>query len=156
MNQILLTVVLSIFTISNGIACSCITINESLSKKITKSFNQSDFILTGKVISRQAKRSSRQYQSSFDPIIYKFEIKTIIKGNIKTRYVEIASPIDGASCGYSFEVGKFYLVYGRVSDQFSSITENETDLVTGLCNRNRKLRKVKKRELRKLKRLSKR
>ncbi|WP_299124698.1 hypothetical protein [uncultured Winogradskyella sp.] len=155
MNKIILTILLSIFVTTNSVACTCIVINESLSKKVIKSFNQSDFILTGKVISKEDKRSSDKSQSSFDPIIYRFEIKNIIKGNINTRIVAIASPRDGSSCGYSFEIGKSYLVYGRESEQFSSITKNKLDFVSSLCDRNQKLKIVKKRELRKLKRLAK-
>jgi Tissue inhibitor of metalloproteinase len=139
--------------ITKTFACSCIGTNESLSKKVQKSFNQSDLILIGKVIDKEL-IFNEEYQSSADPVIYKFEVTKIIKGKLKKEIIEIASERSEISCGYEFEIGKSYLVYALRSSHFSSITKNEFDLVTSLCSRNQKLSKVKKEELRKLKKLA--
>ena len=150
--QILLLVLILIPT-SKVLACTCIGTNESLSKKVNKAYVESDLIFTGKVISKEIKTNGK-YQSSADPVIYKFEIIKKIKGEISVSVIEVVSERDEQSCGYMFEVGKSYLVYSAESTHFTSTTKTKSDFVTGLCRRNQKLNKTRKRELRKLNRLA--
>jgi hypothetical protein len=127
--------------------------NESLSKKVEKGFNQSDLIISGKVVEIIIVNKAK-LKSSADPIIYKFELTKVIKGKIKKKIVEIASETMEMSCGYNFELGKSYLVYARKSTHFSKITNNKFDFVTSLCDRNQKVEKVNKKEFLELKKLN--
>jgi hypothetical protein len=153
MKKTFLLVLILLFSITKSFACSCAETNESLSKKVEKAFTKSDLIISGKVIDVKIVNKARII-SSADPIIYKFEITKIIKGKLNKQVVEIASEERGARCGYKFELGKSYLVYGRKSTHFSSQTNNEFDFVTSLCDRNQKLEIVDKKEFRKLKKLN--
>ncbi len=149
MKKALILIFLLSFT--KSFACSCVEIDESLSKKVERAFNQSDLIISGKVVDIIVVNNSK-IKSSADPIIYKFEILKKFKGKIEKQFIEIASEASRASCGYSFELGKSYLVYARKSTHFVKMTKNKFDFVTGLCSRNQELSGVRKKELRKLKR----
>ena len=153
MKKTFLLILFFIFSITETFACSCIETNESLSKKVEKAFNQSDLIISGKVVEIIIVNKAKM-KSSADPIIYKFEITKMIKGKTEKKIIEIASETSGASCGYKFELGKSYLVYARKSNHFSSKTKNEFDFVTSLCDRNQKLKSIDKKELRKLEKLN--
>jgi len=153
MKKTLLLSLVLLLSATKTFACSCIETNESISKKITKEFDQSDLIITGKVIDIKIVNKEKQ-KSSFDPIIYKFEVLKNIKGALKTKVIDIVSVESGASCGYKFELGKSYLVYSKKSVYYSSKTKNEYDFATGLCKRNQKLKNVSKKEFRKLEKLS--
>jgi len=153
MKKTFILILLLFFSINENFACSCIEINESLSKKVEKAFTEADLIISGKVIEIEIVNKAR-LKSSADPIIYKFEITKTIKGIIEKEIIEIVSKTSGASCGYKFELGKSYLVYARKSNYFSSKTKNEFDFITGLCDRNQILKNVNKKELRKLNKLN--
>lgn len=153
MKKTFLLILFFIFSINETFACSCIKMNESLSKKVEKAFTQADLIISGKVVEIKIVNKARM-KSSADPIIYRFEIIKTIKGKIEKEIIEITSETSGASCGYKFELGKSYLVYARKSTHFAKMTKNESDFVTSLCDRNQKLSKVHKKELRKLEKLS--
>ncbi|MBV7270718.1 hypothetical protein [Winogradskyella luteola] len=153
MKRTFILILVLIFSITETFACSCIQTNEPLSKKVEKAFAQSDLIISGKVVEIKIVNKARM-KSSADPIIYKFEITKTLKGKIEKEFIEIASETSGASCGYKFELGKSYLVYARKSTHFAKMTKNKFDFVTGLCDRNQKLNKVDKKELRKLKKLN--
>lgn len=153
MKKTFLLIFILVFSTTKTFACSCIEINESLTKKVEKAFTNSDLIISGKVI-EVILVNTEKIKSSADPIIYKFEITKTIKGKLEKEVIEIASEESGASCGYKFELGKSYLVYARKSTHFASKTKNEFDFVTSLCDRNLMLNKVDKKELRKLKKLN--
>jgi hypothetical protein len=153
MKKIFLLILIFTFSIAKSFACSCIETNESLSEKVQIAFHQADLIISGKVVEIIIVNKAR-IRSSADPIIYKFEIAKTIKGKIQKEIIEIASETSEASCGYKFELGKSYLVYALKSSHFGELTKNEFDYVTSLCNRNQKLKKVNKKELRKLKNLN--
>jgi hypothetical protein len=153
MKRTFLQILILFLSISESFACICGGRNESFSKQIKRAFNQSDLVFTGKVIEINTV-NKKELKSSADPIIYKFEISTIIKGKIQKRIIEVASEMSRVSCGYKFQLGKTYLVYSLKSKRFSKFTENEFDFATGLCSRNKILSTVKRKELRKLKRLN--
>jgi hypothetical protein len=152
MKKPFLLILIFLFSITKTFGCSCIETNESLSKKVEKAFTKSDLIISGKVIDIKIVNKG-ELKSSADPIIYKFEIIKNIKGKIEKEVIEIVSKESTASCGYKFELGKSYLVYARKSNQFSYNTNNESDFVTSLCDRNQKLKNVNKKEFQKLKKL---
>lgn len=153
MKKLFLLIFLFVFSITKTFACSCVETNGSLTEKVRKAFTESDLIISGKVIDIKIVNTGK-IKSSADPAVYKFEITKTIKGKLEKKVIEIASAESGTSCGYKFELGESYLVYARKSTHFSSKTKNEFDFVTGLCDRNQKLNKVKKKELRKLKKLN--
>lgn len=153
MKNTVLLLLISVFSLTTSFACSCIDIEQSLSKKVEQAYSQSDLIISGKVINIEIVNKGT-ITSSADPLIYKFEVIKFIKGELKTEIIEIASERSGASCGYTFQLGKSYLVYARKSNHFSAKTHNEFDFVTGLCTRNQSLKDVKRKEFRKLKRLN--
>ncbi len=140
------------FSITNSFACSCIEMDVSFLKKVERAFTQSDLIISGKVvdINNGAVENKKPFAS---PVIYKFEILKNFKGKIEREVVEIISEESGSMCGYKFELGKFYIVYARNINYYSSITNNEFDFVTSICTRNQILKNVKKKEVRKLKKL---
>jgi len=153
MKKILLLNLVFLFSLTKTIACGCSETNESLSKKVEKAFSESDLIIRGKVIDLKIVNTGK-HKSSTDPIIYKFEITKVHKGNPKIQIIEITSAESEASCGYKFEFGKSYLVYASKSTYYPSKTNNKFDYVTSLCNRNEKLKNVNKKELRKLEKLN--
>jgi len=142
-----------LLSISNAFACICTETNITLSKKVEKAFSESDLIISGKVIDLIIVNTAK-HRSSNDPIIYKFEITKVIKGELKKELIEIVSKASESRCGYEFKLGKSYLVYARKSTRFSSKTNNEFDFVTGLCDRNQNLKYVLKKEFRKLEKLN--
>jgi hypothetical protein len=147
-------ILILLFSITKTFACSCIGTNGTLSQKVEKAFIQSELILTGTVVEMKIINKGK-LKSSADPVIYKFEIIKTIKGKLKKEIIEIASEIGGSSCGYRFELGRSYLVYARKSTHFSSKTNNKFDFVTSICERNRILKEVNKKELQKLNKLNK-
>lgn len=125
----------------------------SFSKKVERAFTQSDLIISGKVI--DINKGEVENKKPFaSPVIYKFEIFKKFKGNFEREVVEIISEESGSMCGYKFELGKYYIVYARNINYYSTITNNEYDFVTSICTRNQILKNVKKKEVRKLKKLN--
>lgn len=136
-----------LFTAQNSIACSCIELNESLSKKVTKSFNNNDLVVVGKVIAANNTLKTGEFQIVNNGIVsYIFEVQTVYKGAIKSKTISIETNSDGAACGYAFKVGQTYLVYANQA--------RNLNYRTGLCSRNQELQSVKGKVLRKLKRLA--
>lgn len=132
---------------TKSFACSCIESTKSLSEKVIDSYTEATVVFKGKVIDI-INPSTSSTSSSFDPIIYKFEIVTKYKGKLKTNTIEVASAASGASCGYEFEMDTTYLVYARQSSQYSDFTTNDMDFVTSLCDRNQKEENIDKKEIR--------
>ena len=68
---------------------------------------ESATVFAGRVVSidrRQVKNSSA------DPLIVEFDVKTVWKGPAN-RTIFLKTPVSGVSCGYSFDEGVEYLVY---------------------------------------------
>jgi hypothetical protein len=64
--------------------------------------------------------------SSTSPVAVTFDVETVYKGDVP-RAVTVHTVSSGASCGYTFETGKRYTVFPRMTDG---------KLDTGLCNGN--------------------
>ncbi len=146
-------IILFIFSMTKTFACRCIENNESLSKKVEKAFAQADLIISGKVVEVKILNNAKDKYSS-SPVLYKFEVTRTIKGKSRQEFIEITSEKSAVLCGYTFELGKSYLVYAQKSAYFDKMTKNEFDFVTTLCERNQKLNKVDKKEFRKLNKLN--
>jgi hypothetical protein len=81
--------------------------------------NQSDAVFLGRVVEVNA--------GSGDSTTVTFDVSNVWKGQI-TRTSILVTPGSSASCGFTFEQGKDYVVYGRM---------NEGSLNTNLCSRTR-------------------
>lgn len=138
------------FSVSNAVACTCVSEKESLGKKVKKAFEASEVIFTGNVIAKKIHPQSTEYESGSDPVVYTFEIINPYKNTLENKTIEVVSVRSGATCGYTFEIGKTYLVYARTSDYYSENKKITTSYTTGLCDRNNLIGNVKKRELNKL------
>jgi hypothetical protein len=87
--------------------------------------NQSDAVFLGRVVEVNAARGS--ITGSGDSTTVTFDVSKVWKGQI-TRTSILVTPGSSASCGFTFEQGKDYVVYGRM---------NEGSLTTNLCSRTR-------------------
>lgn len=137
-----------------SVACTCIQRDESLKKKINREFKSAVGIFYGKVIRIKDYKSNNTYVSSSDVIAYTFEVTKIYKGAITKREITIKSNRGSEGCGFNFKLNNNYLVY---TSYYGIDDENvsKNDLFTSICHRTKLLKKVKKKELRILKRLSK-
>jgi hypothetical protein len=64
--------------------------------------------------------------SSTSPVAVTFDVETVYKGDVP-RTVRLHTVSSGASCGYTFETGRRYTVFPRMTDG---------KLDTGLCQGN--------------------
>lgn len=148
----LLTIVLFFF-VSYGFACSCIKEKISLRKQIQKAYKQSDIIFTGKVTSIQPQEHSSLLKVTF-------KVDKPIKGNRAKTILEIFTERESATCGFTFTVGKNYIVYGYEQTKMRQKNSFEMKTVppflsTDICTRTQEITSVKKCELRKLNKLAK-
>jgi ketosteroid isomerase-like protein len=146
MKKLLFLILLFLFPFTNSFACSCSELEEPLSKKVERSYTNSKLIITGKVIDINTEYTdgTKYYKN---PVIYKFEILKVFKGNSEKEIIEILSESTGSMCGYKFELGESYLVYATTTDFYSSVTNKEFDFDTNLCSRNQVLKNVEKEEM---------
>ncbi|WP_020618528.1 stalk domain-containing protein [Paenibacillus daejeonensis] len=99
-------------------ACSCMPPSgpaEEMEKK--------EFVFSGTVTEIV---EPAEIQSSGDPVAVHFDVDTVWKGEIGAQ-TEVSTPFSSATCGFYFEVGQAYIVYG-------SVTEEGTQQVV-LCSR---------------------
>jgi hypothetical protein len=89
-----------------------------------------DLVFTGTVVRVDDPTNGVSF-STMDPLYWTFVVDGVEKGEVPDR-VTVASAIDGASCGYDFELGTRYRVYAADSDGNGQLT-------TGLGSGNRPL-----------------
>ncbi|MBG42355.1 MAG: hypothetical protein CL530_00115 [Aequorivita sp.] len=154
MKNSILIIILSLISITQALACSCVEENISLGRKVKAEFQSSDLVFTGKVIDIIDNETGETTFSGY-PLIYIFEVVQTFKGKSETKIIEVVSARESASCGYKFNLGETYLVYSINSDFYNSYTRNNSDFITSLCDRNKPFATTEKREIRKLERLSK-
>lgn len=137
-----------------SLACSCIKTNDTFKEKIKKEFNASVAIFYGKVVKKKIYKASNDELSNADIVFYTIEIGKVYKGEISKKRIIIKSNLGNQACGYTFKLNKTYLVY---SNYYGINQENvvKDDLFTSICHRTNLLKKVRKKELRLLKRHSK-
>lgn len=100
-------------------ACSC------LRSTPEEHFARANAVFSGKVIEVDGKQNTQiPLPDSFLNRQIKFEVSRVWKGNVEKQEVVLTSD-SSASCGYSFEKGKEYLVYA---------SEQDGKLQTGLCS----------------------
>jgi len=154
-------IILAIFTIfftviGTQASCGC----EEVSVK--KAYEKSDLIFTGKLIKKQIRSEEIKapkiaQKQLYTRMLYTFEIKQIYKGKKYHKVIQIESKYNNIN----FEIGRKYLVYAYLSEYL--LTNNfyingekvPSFLATDNCTKSRELRFVEKKELKKLKKLSK-
>ena len=84
-----------------------------------------DYVFAGRVIDfepvfERLKQSGRDTimvsTASTDMVRWSVSVSYIWKGSIQDT-VEIYSSMNGSSCGFQFEVGEMYLIYGRIIEK---------------------------------------
>jgi hypothetical protein len=86
-------------------------------------------VFTGEVVAVEAPGPVIGVISSADPVKITFQVQVVWKGPVE-QVLTLTNPREDASCGYSFEMGKLYLVYAF---------GHESSLQTHLCTRNQPL-----------------
>lgn len=86
-------------------ACSCIVQTQQ------EQFERADVVFTGTVVERDDPHSG-SIVSSGDPIDYTVDVDGIQKGTVGDPAV-VRSARDGATCGFSFTVGRRYQIFAQ-------------------------------------------
>lgn len=146
-NKLFFFLAFSFLLITQAFPCTCIEEKIALEKKIQKAYNQVDAIIQAEVIDI-VKIEHRNQPESF---LVSVQIQKIHKGKLNMEILKIATPTDGATCGYKFEKGKSYLIYAWKASEENA--DDRIDFWTGLCDRNEELENVDKKELKILSRL---
>lgn len=87
-------------------ACSCVFSAEPVKKQVEEAFLSSEAVFSGEVVEINESPTNK-----YDFIV-KFKVAQVWKGEAVTE-MTINTSKDSAMCGYSFEVGKKYLVYAN-------------------------------------------
>ncbi|WGH74142.1 hypothetical protein P8625_08405 [Tenacibaculum tangerinum] len=133
--------------------CTCIETKESLKEKVKKEYISSKAIFYGKVVDIKEHKNSEEFDSGSDIISYTFEVTRVLKGNISKEKVTVKSHRSSSACGFVFSLNKKYLVY---SNHYGIDSKNvsKNDLFTSLCHRTTSFKKLKRKELRLLKKFA--
>lgn len=99
-------------------ACSCI---EPLPP--SESLEEAETVFSGVVLSKRVRH---------DTIKVTFKVSCAWKGELKEK-ITVYTAIQSATCGFSFQRGREYLVYAHKNQFFS------TKLTTNLCTRTKEL-----------------
>lgn len=141
-----------------AIACDC-----KETKGIQEEFNRSNAVVVGKVIAQEQVvvtddglvKSEFHATRQIGRLMMRFTLVIIeqIKGDFKTDTIHVYTGMGVADCGFGFEIGAVYLVYGIDGLYKSNIfTESHASLWTSICMRTKledkseieKLRKIAK------------
>ena len=95
-------------------ACSCMVSADPVKKQIQEAFTSSDAVFSGEVI--EIKDVPDEYK-----VVVKFKVVKSWK-SAAGKEITVSTMRDSAMCGYSFEMGKTYLVYGSGSKESFSTT----------------------------------
>jgi|SRR5690606_3397847 len=140
---------------------------------VKESFYQEDVIFVGKVIELNydriisdtvsiSEKNKNIFADETQFTVFKFKVLQSIKKSSKTDTIEIFSRLTCFDCGdREFNLNDTYLVYASFRESTSSLPENNLTisrkpfLRSDICNRTNFIEKVKKRELKKLNKLTK-
>ena len=123
---------------------------------IEEGFIASDIVISGKIISEEPSNDAdlivlpeaemEEDHSGADEIEYRrfrAAVQHIYKGKVNTEMIMIKTPAEESACGFTFAVGREYIIYGWVADNNQAdnrlIKNNVSDLIfaTNLCTRTR-------------------
>jgi hypothetical protein len=100
-------------------ACSCIRLDETEEQRTAGLLKESAAVFSGETIKLEKIPGTRD-------LIATFAVEEFWKGELAAT-VEVRTAMDGASCGYNFQIGAAYLVYAFKAPN---------GLSTGLCGGN--------------------
>ena len=106
---IYISLALTLFLLASAekaFACSCLRSLEPEKKQVQQAFTDSTAIFSGEVL--EISEDSADQNS----LLVKFKVAKLWKGELN-REVTITTAKDSAMCGYTFEIGKKYLVYAN-------------------------------------------
>ncbi len=132
------------------IACSCD--GESTVKESVK---YSDIVFKGQVISKtvtsdlsaynvsiQGDTTSFSFMLTKNPVaVFKIKVNRIYKGKSQSDTISVITPTNKASCGFGFQIGQTYIIYGTTNDEVLSgnssirFAINNQTYWTNLCTR---------------------
>lgn len=123
----LFTFIVLIGTAQNSFACSCAISDKPLKTQVKDAYANSTAIFSGEVTDITAKDEWT--------VIVKIKVAKSWKGKV-AKNITISTSKESSLCGYSFEVGKKYLVYANGTNQALSTTNcsrtteasNKTDI----------------------------
>ncbi len=121
MNKIIFSIIFSTFlialTASDIFACSCFQPEDvPIEKQVREAYQKSSSVFIGEVVEVIKK-----------PDVYSVRFKVEKTWNKKfQKEIIVSTAKDSSLCGYSFVVGKKYLVYA---------SENNNNLMTNICTR---------------------
>lgn len=161
---IIIALFILLFSANKTYFCSC------LKSSIKNGFKNSDLIFTGKVVKiiegkvydsiPSSTEKGKYYVREINRIEFVFKVIELIKGKEKTDYITIVTSGGGADCGNYFDLNSEHLIYSYETDlqvnTFDQNTKVEPYLSTDLCTRTKELKRTKKSEINRLKRLNKR
>lgn len=78
-----------------------------------------DVVFTGTAV-RVDDSTNGIYTSGLDPLYWQFAVDGIEKGDVSDT-VTVATALDEAACGYTFELGRRYRVYASHSDWYDHL-----------------------------------
>lgn len=120
MKKVVLILALTGLTYTATFACTCADIPDPLKDKVAWWLKDSTAVFTGESIKLEKIPQTRD-------MVVTFSVDEFWKGDL-SGVVELRTPIDSASCGFDFRIGRSYLVYAYGP---------KTALMTGLCGGNR-------------------
>ena len=137
-------------------ACDCKEV-----KSIIEEYNYSKSVITGEIISQEKvvvtdsniveyKPDSKPYNGRLI-MKYTLVISEIIKGNFKTDTIEVYTGMGGGDCGFKFNIGEKYLIYGIDGTYNDGIfTDEDKSLWTINCLRTKLTDKTEIEKLRQI------
>ncbi|WP_405576916.1 hypothetical protein [Winogradskyella sp. Asnod2-B02-A] len=143
-------------------ACSC------YKKSVTENYKGADLVFTGKVVEviEQKVIDSIPTDNKLNPfkirrynrVEFKFKIIKLYKGETDSEFVSIYTTGGISDCGNYFQLNSKQLVYSYIKDRrlndWSTKRKVKPYLSTSTCSQTKKLRRVKRKEKRKLTKLS--
>jgi hypothetical protein len=153
-----LTLLTILFISSHAFCCSCKpapSIENSYNSEYTHS------IVSGVVLSKEEavfeitvhyKSTNTESKRNIGEMKYTFLIEEIIKGSFVQDTISIITGKGVSDCGYEFEVGKKYIVYGHdgIRDRYT-FTERGLSIYTTYCGRTKEYNEQEIQNLRELK-----
>ncbi len=126
LKHIISLVVLIILGTLNSYACNCsgegsvkgsvkyydaVFSGRVLSKKLTTNYDSLGVVITGD--STQDHFKWRELPT----MAVKIEVSKMFKGRQVSDTLTILTPFNGAACGYNFQIGQKYIIYGSIYDE---------------------------------------
>jgi hypothetical protein len=113
---------LFLISAQKSFACSCLVSDKPLKTQVKEAFNGAAAVFAGEAV---------EVAKVEDGFLVKFKVEKSWKGKF-SREIKITTNADSAMCGYTFEVGKKYIVYADGSaDKLAVYLCSRTALVGG-------------------------